>query len=441
MNAPIDPAFETIALPGAERRRRGFARVVVLGGSSPFSIGLLDAIAANPGAVQGTDLVLVGRTTEALALIAAYADTVLTPQGWRVSASVDREEALEGADVVLNQIRFEGLEGRRRDERLAADLGVPADETIGPAGLTAAIRIAPGHRGLADALAERCPDALVLNMTNPLSCTTALLSRWGVRHVIGLCELPLVTAVEACDILGIAPDQVDWAYAGLNHRGFIHRLLLDGRDLLEELPHRLGTRTLGGIRASEIASLGAIPMKHFALFRRPRPPAAPSRADLVARLREEIFEQLRRDPTRSPPALQRREQPWYPLAVVPMLAAITGEPRRLVVNLPGDDGIAREVHADVSAEEIRPRAADPTPPPVSDWLDRYAVHEHRTLSAATDPRLETIRAALAADPMVDASEVDAFARRVQMEVAVPSGPPSPDPVQPAQPPAADTDVS
>ena len=441
MSAPIDPASGAIALPGAERRRRGLARVVVLGGSSPFSIGLLDAIAADPGAVVGADLVLVGRTAEALSLIAAYADTALTPLGWRVTATVDRDEALAGADVVINQIRFGGLEGRRRDERLAADLGVPADETIGPAGLAAAIRIAPGHRGLADALAERCPDALVLNMTNPLSCTTALLSRWGVRHVVGLCELPLVTAVEACDILGIALDEVDWAYAGLNHRGFIHRLLLDGRDLLEELPHRLGTRTLGGISASEIASLGAIPMKHFALFRRPRPPAAPSRADLVARLREKILEQLRRDPARSPPALRRRQQPWYPLAVVPMLAAITGEPRHLVVNLPSDDGIAREVHADVSAEWIRPRAVHPAPSPVSSWLDRYAVHEHRTLSAATDPRLERIRAALAADPMVDASEVDAFARRLRTEVANPGALPGPDPVHPAQPPAADTDVS
>ena len=437
-----EPGPDAVALRGAERRRQGRARVVMLGGSSPFAIGLLDAIAADPRLPVLGDLVLVGRNAEALSMVATYGVGLLGPTGWRVTATVDRDEALTGADIVLNQIRLGGLEGRRRDEHLAADLGVPTDETIGPAGLAAAIRIAPGHRRLADDLKERCPDALVLNMTNPLSCSTALLSREGVRRVVGLCELPLVTARETCRILEEPLARVEWTYTGLNHRGFIHRLAVDGRDLLTELPQRMGARTIGGITAAEIASLGAIPMKHFALFRHPPPPAAASRTDLLMRLRGEILEELRADPSRSPPSLRHREQPWYPLALVPMLAAIAGtEPRELVVNLPGPDGIACEVQAAVSAERIVPSAGGPTPPAVSRWLDRYTNQEHRIVSAATDPSLETIRAALQADPLVATSDVDALARRMLEDVAKEIETTRRSPARSRQRPATATDVS
>jgi 6-phospho-beta-glucosidase len=394
--------------PGVDAERR----IAVLGGSSPFTVGLLDAIASDAGALSPAHLVLSGRAWDALELVRAYGHATLSPFGWRVSGTTDLDRALDGADVVVNQIRYGELEGRRRDEHLATDLGVPADETLGPAGLAAAIRIAPGHRDLARALIAHCPQALVLNLANPLSCSTAILHRWGVQEAVGLCELPLVTAREACRILDVPMSVVGWSYAGLNHRGFIHRLILDGRDLLEELPDVLGDRTIGGITAAEIASVGAIPMKHFAL-RRGLPEPATSRTEFLVEVRRSILDELRADPARTPPSLQRRPQPWYPDAVVPMLAAVGRmEPRTLIVNLPAADGIVREVHAAVSAAGISPGPALPPPPTVSRWIHRFAEHERRILEAALDPGLDTIRAALEADPLVASADVEASTRRV-----------------------------
>jgi 6-phospho-beta-glucosidase len=314
--------------------------------------------------------------------------------------------------VVVNQIRYGGLEGRRRDERLAADLRVPADETLGPAGLAAAIRIAPELADLAGTLTARCPEAVVLNLANPLGCSTALLHRGGVTRVVGLCELPLVTARQACGILGLSVADVEWTYAGLNHRGFIHRLAHRGRDLLEDLPDTLGERTIGGITSAEIASLGAIPMKHFALLRERREPA-PSRADLLAEVRGAILAELRADPTGPPPSLRRRAQPWYRDAVAPMLAAISRrEPRDLVVDLPSADGVVREVHAAVSAEGVLPTASGAPPSAVASWLARFERHERRVLDAAIDPTPDAIRAALEADPLVAGSDVGDFTDRM-----------------------------
>jgi 6-phospho-beta-glucosidase len=419
-------------------------RIVVLGGSSPFTVGLVDAIAAADEAPAPAHLILHGRAADHLDLVGAYGRSVLEPKGWRVTTAVELDDALAGADVVVNQIRFGGLAGRRRDERLASDLHVPADETLGPAGLAAAIRIAPGHRDLARVLVERCPNALVLNLANPLSCSTALLHGGGVRRVVGLCELPLVTAREACRILELPLPDVAWMYTGLNHRGFIHRLTYRGRDLLGELPSRLGNRTLGGITAAEIASVGAIPMKHFALFRARPPAAAASRADQLRRLRRAIVADLRTDPTRRPPSLLERPQPWYPDAVVPMLsAAASTSPRSLVVNLPSRDGVVREVHAAVSAAGIVPDPVPPTPAAVTGWLDRATEHERRVLAAVADPTLAAIRASLGADPLVPAQDVAAFARRVLQDVRVPQarGDGDPDGGRLGQAPAAATDPS
>jgi 6-phospho-beta-glucosidase len=237
-----------------------------------------------------------------------------------------------------------------------------------------------------------------------------------VRRIAGLCELPLVTAQESSRILGLPLADVEWTYAGLNHRGFIHRFEHGGRDLLAELPDRLGDRSIGGVTAAEIASVGAIPMKHFALF---RPPvvAAASRVEILRRLRRTIVEELRADPTRSPPSLRERSQPWYPLAVVPMLSALTDPaPRRLVVNLPSADGVVREVHAAVSVAGILPEPVLPVSQALARRLDRSTEHERRILAATADPSLATVRAALDADPLVPPPDLDAFARRVFEDV-------------------------
>src|SRR5262249_28940816 len=148
-----------------------------------------------------------------------------------------------------------------------------------------------------------------------LSITTAVLSRYGVRRCVGLCELPWYTVREACRLLGLPPREVQWSYSGLNHRGFIHELSYHERDYLAALPGVLGQETLGGIRACEIAELGAIPLKYFQLLIR-RATARVGRADYLMGLRKRLLAELRTSVSRSPPSLTERYLEWYPGAVV-----------------------------------------------------------------------------------------------------------------------------
>ena len=381
-------------------------RLVVLGGSSPFTVGLFDAIADSTLEADAVTVILHGRDRRALELVARYGRRRVGPKGWNVTGTADADAALEGANVVLHQIRYGDLAGRADDEGLAASLGVPSDETLGPAGLAAALRMAPQLSATAAQLRRSCSSASILNLTNPLSVSTTLLLEHGVTNTVGLCELPQATLAEACRVLDVAGGQVEWSYTGLNHRGFLHDVRLDGRDLLEELTDRLGGDTIGGITAATIAELHALPLKYFLLFIAPQPPRS-SWAIYLARLREQVMRELAADEFQSPPSLAGRSQPWYPDAVVPALAGILGGvPVELAVSAAAPDGLAWERRCQLGREGPVFVPSQPAPTAVMRWNDHFAEHERCVLAAVRAPSRARLRAALAADPLVPADRLD-----------------------------------
>jgi 6-phospho-beta-glucosidase len=386
-------------------------KFAILGGSSPFTVALVDALAAAHPAVPTGNICLFGRSLDNLDCVGRYATRHLAPLGWRVFTSTELAEALDGADVVLHQIRYGGMAGRARDEAFAVSHGIPADETLGPAGLISAFRTAPGVHDLARRLLQYCPDCWVLNLTNPLSLATALISRAGLRCV-GLCELPRVTLHEACRVLGVPAGEVDWSYTGLNHRGFICRLERQRQNLLTDLPRRLGPRTIGGIPATVIAQLSAIPLKYFALLNGGAPKTAP-RAVFLTKLQQDILYELRQSVERSPPSLALRDLAWYPEAVVPMLAAIFANDGRVeVVNALNGDHLVVERRARIFSDRWEVLPEPPYSAAVRHWLELFEAHERACLQALLVGKPEDILGALSADPLVPADRAEPLAREI-----------------------------
>jgi 6-phospho-beta-glucosidase len=375
-------------------------RLTVLGGGSPFTLGLVEALVADwPSPPM--ELVLYGRDAGVLELVRGYTAFRMGAFGWKVEASTQLGEALSGARYVIHQIRYGGLQGRREDELLASRLGVAVDETLGPGALNSALRMAPQLRIVAGAIAAVAPDAWVLNLTNPLSVATSILYGNGVKRCIGLCELPSSTARMVAAMLDLPPGRLHWGYRGLNHRGFIVGLEDEGQDQFHRLLARLGAGNLGGIPAATIAAVGAVPTKYFALVHGARD-LTPSRAEYVRCLRDRIVQELRGAPSVLPPSLRLRRLPWYRESVVPALASLSSSTAsRLVVNLRCEDGTTREMHATVSAAGVTREAPPTVPAPVRDYLERFELHERRVLEAVAEPSYEAVAAALAADPTLE----------------------------------------
>ncbi len=389
------------------------SRLTVIGGSTPFTAALVDAIEARGEAIPPQGLMLNGRDQRNLATISRYARKRLSCLGWRVEWTEDAHEALSGARIVIHQARYGGNAGRQMDEDLALSCGLTPDETLGPSALQCALRTFPLLKSTCRSITQECPDAWVLNLTNPLSIMTALMIKAGVKHCIGLCELPRVTVQQASAVLGEDPALANWSYAGLNHRGFIVRLAWDGKDRIRDVSRCLGNDTLEGIRGDEIAALGAIPTKYFRLLRGDVPVPQGGRAAFLEQLRHRILAELHTDPGQSPPSLSHRYLAWYPDSVVPFIEALCSpRPVLMEVNTLSDRGVVEEGRALVSSAGIGALVTANVPRPVACWIGRLVQHEHLLLDAVEQPSLSSIRRAIAADPTVASSKVDDCARKV-----------------------------
>jgi len=398
---------------------QGRIRVAVIGGSTPFLHDMLRALGEIDPAVVRFDVRLFGRDSAALSVMGKVAASVLGTHDHLVTRDVHR--ALDGVDCVLVQPRVGGWAARARDEDLAASAGAPADEGLGPGGLSAALRGVPVLRGLAADLRSRCPQALVIGFSNPLSTTVARLAEEGL-HVVGVCELPLVTAEQVAVRIGVTPASLQWSFTGLNHRGFVHDLRLDGEDLLTVLIRGLrsgGPRDIGGIDVDLIEQIGAVPLKYHSMLTGLRVPP-PGRGHLLKAVRDQALAQLRAQPGAPPAALAQRSMPWHRRAVVPLLLRLAGAtpPASLVLDRLCADGLVRELVSCVSVGGVTPteHTARGLPAGARCWIDIFEVHERALEGLLRDPTTDRLVRLLECDPATPEAAVMKLVRTLQPRV-------------------------
>ncbi len=394
-------------------------RLTVLGGSSPFVAELIDALVARGASLPPHEVVLFGRDEQNLNIVARYAKNLLAGLGWSIESSTDLPTALQGAHIVLHQVRYGGLEGREADEGIALSVELSPDETLGPAAVQSCLRLAPALGYCSRMIGEHCPDAWVINLTNPLSITTALMVSAGVRRCVGLCELPRVTARKAASIIRHDIDEINWSYVGLNHRGFIVRFSHLGIDQIQNIARSLRSKTLSGVRAEEIIALHAIPTKYFCLLEQKGAlPIKGGRSEFLRQLRTQILAELRADPTSSPPSLKKRYMAWYRFAVIPFIEAIYSKCASLLeVNVMTEKNVVEEVRAYVSQDKMEPCRPAINLENINHWLTRFYNHERLLLRAIKEPSVDAIHTALLADPMIPNKKADQCTKLIWANMA------------------------
>ncbi|MBF4590866.1 6-phospho-beta-glucosidase [Curtobacterium sp. VKM Ac-1395] len=181
--------------------------------------------------------------------------------------TTDLHRAVEGSDYVFAALRVGGLEGRRCDEHVALDLDVLGQETTGPGGLAYAIRTVPVMVEAAKVIRDLAPNAYVMNFTNPAGIITEAMQTVLGDRVLGICDTPSGLGRRVAGMLGLDHTRVQMDYVGLNHLGWMRRVMYDGRDVLPELmadDGRLGAMEEGHVFGLDwIRSLGAIPNEYL----------------------------------------------------------------------------------------------------------------------------------------------------------------------------------
>ncbi|MDQ0849319.1 6-phospho-beta-glucosidase [Arthrobacter sp. B3I9] len=187
-----------------------------------------------------------------------------------VRTTTSLPQALDGTDMVFAAIRPGGTAGRIADERIALELGLLGQETTGAGGISYALRSIPRMLELAEEMRDRCPEAWLLNFTNPAGMVTEALVPVLGRRVVGICDSAGGLVHRAARAAGVAlPEgRLDGAgYYGLNHLGWLYRLESGGRDALPGLLADAGA--LAGFEEGKLfpqpflADLGCLPNEYL----------------------------------------------------------------------------------------------------------------------------------------------------------------------------------
>ncbi len=155
----------------------------------------------------------------------------------KISATLDRREAVDGADFVLSAIGVGGLDLWREETSLCLAHGFvhAIGDTIGPAALSKSLRTVPVMLAIARDMEALCPGAWLINVTNPLSPAVNAVSSRTKTRVIGLCDGSLGHLELIADVYGVEPSRVSFDLVGVNHFAFTNRVTVDGRDVTASL--------------------------------------------------------------------------------------------------------------------------------------------------------------------------------------------------------------
>lgn len=433
-------------------------KVTVVGGGSNQWAPMLIGDVANTPCLQDCHLVLYDIEPGNLPRVACYAEHVsrLKGIGLHTSHTTEAREALDGADFVIVCISTGGLESMGLDLAIAAEHGVcmPVGDTVGPSGICRSLRNVPVLVGLGRQMEQLCPDAWMLNVTNPLTVLTQAVAQETATKVVGLCHEVTNFKFLLSQLLDCGMLDIDVTVTGVNHLPVIVTMdangsdgmavlseLLAGKGLDDHLPlmeeiakaNYVGTGgsmkdpTAGGrwtkstvvdmqaVNFEIFRKFGALPgassdhtCEFFAGFVTERS-AWGRRWGVGLTTIEERQDREKRYVAELDKKLASDEAPkWRSMEMVaPVIESLmTDEPSVLPLNIPNEGqcadlpaGAVVESMCVVNGSGIRGRDTVRAPAPLAQHLRRICASQELTLDAALDGDPEKVLGAMLLDPM------------------------------------------
>jgi alpha-galactosidase len=186
--------------------------------------------------LAGVTVVLHDIDAERLATAEAIARATADALGAKpvIRTEPSRRAALHGADYVINSIQVGMHAATVRDIEVPAGYGLrqTIGDTIGVGGIFRALRTFPVLDGIAKDMLEICPDAWLLNYTNPMAMNVAYLAAVAPQlKVVGLCHSVYWTVRGLCEVIDVPFSEVSYWSAGVNHQAWVLRWERDGQSL------------------------------------------------------------------------------------------------------------------------------------------------------------------------------------------------------------------
>ena len=210
------------------------AKIAFVGaGSLGFTRGLVRDILTFP-LLKDATLALMDIDEERLDFAYRAVQTIIERGNYpaKVVATTNRRQALKGADAVCCTILSGDVSVWRYDIEVPKKYGVDTNvgDTRGPSGIFRALRTIPTMVSICKDMERYCPDAILLNYTNPMAMLCRAMQRESDIRVTGLCHSVQGTAHMLADWIGAPRDEVTYVCAGINHQAWYTEFKWNGED-------------------------------------------------------------------------------------------------------------------------------------------------------------------------------------------------------------------
>src|SRR5262249_9729246 len=219
------------------------AKITHIGaGSAGFGKRFRTDVLTRP-ALQGSTLSLMDTNPENLEIMTTVATRLASQLGSpvQIESTTDRRRALDGADYVIIPIVSNGFAPPYRQAEIPHKYG--ADHSVGctsgPSGIFRGLRYIPVLLDIAKDVAEQCPNALILDYSNPTSIVPWAITRAAPVHFLGLCHSVQHTAMTLARYLGVPYEETGHWVAGINHQAWFLRFEWKGEDAYPLLRERM----------------------------------------------------------------------------------------------------------------------------------------------------------------------------------------------------------
>jgi alpha-galactosidase len=412
-------------------------------GSTVFTRNLIGDVVRFPALADSTTFSLMDIDRERLETSELVARSLIdgAGAGAQVESTLDRREALDGADYVVTSFQVGGLH-----PSTVIDFDVPRRyglrqtiaDTLGVGGIMRGLRTIPVLLDVCRDMEQTCPDALLLQYVNPMAMLCWAVAEASPIKTVGLCHSVQHTAGELARDLGIPAEELDYHVAGINHVAFFLRFERDGEDLYPALHQLVEDGRVpddNRVRYELLRHFGYFVTESSEHFAEYVPWFIKSdRPDLIERFNIPLDEYLRRSERQiaewdslrdrlredSPMGVERSAE--YGADIIN--GCETGEPfpfngnvpntvdgRQLVDNLPADCCV--EVPCIASSDGIEPQAVGALPRHLAALMQTQVNVQGLTVEAALTGRREPVYHAAMLDPHTAAElPLDEIARLV-----------------------------
>jgi 6-phospho-beta-glucosidase len=410
-------------------------KIVTIGGGSSYTPELIEGFIKyyNELPIREIWLVDIEAGREKLDIVGNLAKRMVEKAGLPIDIhlTLDRREALEGADYVTTQLRVGLLEARKLDESIPLKHGVLGQETNGPGGLFKAFRTIPVILDICREMEELCPNAWLINFTNPAGMVTEAVLKHTKIKVVGLCNVPIGMEMGVAKLLNVDHSRVRIDFAGLNHLVYGLDVFVDGKSVKKEVIALL-TDAEKAITMQNIHAMGWEPEFLEALNVLPCPyhnyyyksgnmledelkkfREGNIRAEVVKRLEDDLFE-LYKDPSLDikPPQLEKRGGAYYSDAAVRLIHSMYTDKRDIqavntrnngaISNLPAHAAV--EVSCVITKDGPKPISVGELPVAVRGLVGYMKSFEEVAIEAAVTGNYNTALLAMTMNPFVPSDQ-------------------------------------